>query len=89
MTRKDYEALAAALKESHERPMRFVGIDSAHNQNYHRELALLRVQLSASIMAVCEVLRAENPRFDHCRFYEAAMPAEYAYDGDGDLTRVG
>ena len=86
MTRKDYEALAAALCNSHEQTLRHVGDE--RNVNQLREQAIARWQLSDAIAAVGKVLAAENPRFDYGRFYAAAMPARYAQDGGGDLVRV-
>jgi hypothetical protein len=86
MTRKDYEALAAALCSSHEQTLRHIGDE--RNVQRLREEAIARWQLSDAIAAVGKVLAAENPRFDYGKFYEAAMPAVRLTDGDGNLVRV-
>lgn len=86
MTRKDYEALAAALCNSHKQTLRHIGDE--RNVNQLREQAIARWQLSDAIAAVGKVLAADSPRFDYQRFYEAAMPAYCVPDGNGDLVRV-
>ena len=58
MTRKDYIAIAAALKSAHkvDCPVNssfYIGIDKATNE-------------------IAEVLAKENPRFDRSRFLKAA-----------------
>ncbi len=60
MTRKDYIALAAALKGAH--PGLSGEIDK--NEAWRR-----------SVRAVADTLAADNPRFDMGRFLNAATPA--------------
>lgn len=67
MTRKNFEALAGALKE--QQPGRYWSADK-------------HVQYTRDVRAVAWVLAADNPHFDFGRFYAAAGlvqagPGEY------------
>lgn len=57
MTRKDYRAIAAALKA--QQPA------EGWSANKHEQYTL-------DVRALAKVLAADNPRFDYARFYEAA-----------------